>query len=115
MTDNVAGLLCYILGLLTGILFLVIEPYNRNKFVRFHAFQSILLNVAMIALWIVESILSAILVATLHLWALAGLLGLLYMVIGLGFFILWIILMVKAYQGQKFMVPIIGAIAEKQA
>jgi hypothetical protein len=41
MTDNVASALCYVLGLITGILFLVLSPYNQNKTVRFHAFQSI--------------------------------------------------------------------------
>jgi uncharacterized membrane protein len=115
MSDNVAGLLCYILGLLTGILFLVIEPYNRNKFVRFHAFQSIFLNVAWIALWIVVSILSSILFSVMHLWLLGALFSLLYLVMGLGFFVLWIFLMIKAYQGQKFVLPIIGPLAEKQA
>src|SRR4051795_2425149 len=46
MTDNVAGALCYSLGFVTGILFLVLAPYNQNKTIRFHAFQSIFLNVA---------------------------------------------------------------------
>ena len=46
MTDNVASALCYLLGLITGIIFLVLTPYNRNPVVRFHAFQSIFLNVA---------------------------------------------------------------------
>src|SRR5262245_24247815 len=46
MTDNVAAALCYALGLLTGIIFLLIAPYNQNRAIRFHAFQSIFLNVA---------------------------------------------------------------------
>ena len=41
LTSNVAGMLCYVLTLITGILFLVLEPYNRDPFVRFHAFQAI--------------------------------------------------------------------------
>ena len=49
MADNVASALCYLLGLITGIIFLVLEPYNKNPVVRFHAFQSIFLNLA----WIV--------------------------------------------------------------
>ena len=52
MSSNVAGLLCYILGFITGIIFLVIEPYKNDKFVRFHAFQSIFFNVALIVFWI---------------------------------------------------------------
>jgi len=118
MTDNVAGLLCYLAGLITGILFLVIEPYNRNKFIRFHAFQSIFAHVAIIAVWIVVHIISGIIFAVMP-WGVFSLLhvlfALVWLVVGLGFFALWIFLMIKAYQGQKFMLPIIGALADKQA
>lgn len=48
MSDNLAAALCYVLGFLTGILFLVLEPYNKNKLIRFHAFQSIFLNLALV-------------------------------------------------------------------
>ena len=48
MTDNAASALCYVLGLITGILFLVLAPYNQNKTIRFHAFQSIFMSVACI-------------------------------------------------------------------
>ena len=58
---NVAGMLCYILGLITGIIFLVIDPYNKDKFVRFHAFQAIFFHVGMIAIYLVLGILHAIL------------------------------------------------------
>jgi len=47
MTDNAASALCYVLGLITGILFLVLAPYNQNKTIRFHAFQSIFLSIAL--------------------------------------------------------------------
>src|ERR1700690_2492012 len=56
MTDNAASALCYVLGLITGILFLVLAPYNQNKTIRFHAFQSIFLNVAWILFWMVFNI-----------------------------------------------------------
>ena len=46
MSENVAGALCYLLGLVTGIIFWVLAPYNQNRFVRFHAFQSIFFHVA---------------------------------------------------------------------
>src|SRR5215471_8564697 len=52
MADNVASTLCYGLGLITGIIFLVLAPYNRNPAIRFHAFQSIFLHVACIVFWI---------------------------------------------------------------
>ena len=61
LTSNVAAALSYVLGFITGIIFLVMEPYNKDKFVRFHAFQSIFFNAGLIAFWIVWSILAAIL------------------------------------------------------
>jgi uncharacterized membrane protein len=114
MTDNVAGLLCYVLGLITGVLFLVIEPYNKNPFVRFHAFQSIFLSLAWFAFWIVFSIISAVVFAALplSLWGLWHLVG---MLVGLAVFAIWILLLIKAYQGARFKLPILGDLAEKQA
>jgi uncharacterized membrane protein len=114
MTDNVAGLLCYILGLITGVLFLVLEPYNRNPFVRFHAFQSIFFNIASFALMIVFSIVSSIVfsILPLSLWALWGLIG---TVLWLAILVLAIFVMVKAYQGVRYKLPVIGDLAEKQA
>ena len=105
--------LCYLLGLLTGVLFLVLAPYNQNRTVRFHAFQSIFLNVGMIVVWIVLGIFSAIII---HIVPLIGILfTLLYGVFGLGMFCLWLFLMYKAYNKEKFLIPIIGPLAEKQA
>src|ERR1035438_10376515 len=89
MADNVASALCYLLGLITGIIFLVLAPYNKNPVVRFHAFQSIFMNVACI----VASIVLNIVLAMMHLWALTPL-------ISLAFFGLWIYLLVMAYQGK---------------
>jgi uncharacterized membrane protein len=106
MTDNVAGMLCYIL--IVAIIFLLIEPYNKSKFVRFHAFQCIFLCVAWVVLGIALSIFGMIPVigwATLLLWPIIGLAGL----------VLWIVLFIKAYQGQMFKVPFIGDLAMKQA
>lgn len=111
MEDNIAGLLCYIAGFITGIIFLVIEPYNRKPFVRFHAFQSIFFNVAAVILMIVLGILGVV-------FAFIGLAGIFFpinMLIWLGILALWIVLMVKAYQKQKWLLPIIGGLAEKQA
>ncbi len=113
LSDNAASALCYVLGLITGILFLVIAPYNQNKAVRFHAFQSIFFNVAWIGLWIVLTIVSV--VVTNISFMLGMLFGLVHLVVGLGFLVGWIYLIIKAYQGQKFMLPVIGALAEKQA
>jgi len=110
MTDNVASALCYALGFITGILFLVLAPYNQNRTVRFHAFQSIFLNVAIILFSFALSILLGI----FHfLGAIFGLF--LVPVIWLCFFILWLYLMFAAYQNKKVVLPVIGPIAEQQA
>ena len=61
MDTNVVGALTYVAGFITGIVFLVLDPYKSNSFVRFHAFQSIFFNVAWVAFWIVWMILSAVL------------------------------------------------------
>lgn len=114
MTDNLAGLLCYVLGFITGVLFLVLEPYNRNKFIRFHAFQSIFFNVAIIAFWIVFSIVGGIMLAALPfgMWWLWHMVGLL---VWLAFLAIWVFLLIKAYQGERWKLPVIGDMAEKQA
>jgi len=114
MTDNVAGLLCYVFGLITGVLFLVIEPYNKNPFVRFHAFQSIFYNLFVIALSIVFGIISGIMLAALP-FAIWGLWHLVVMLVWLAIFAGWVMLLIKAYQGARFKLPVIGDLAEKQA
>jgi uncharacterized membrane protein len=107
MTDNVASALCYVLGLITGILFLVLAPYNQNKAIRFHAFQSIFLSIA----WFVVLFVFNIVVATLHMFFLVFLSPL----IGLAFFVLWIYMIVSAYQGKTVVLPVIGPFAQQQA
>ena len=107
MTDNVAGMLAYV-TFIPAIIFLVVEPYNKSRFVRFHAFQSIFLAVAMVAISIALTVLSFIPVLGLMLLPL-------HFLIWLGFFALWIILLLKANQGQMWKLPVIGDMAEKQA
>jgi len=106
LADNAACALCYALGLITGILFLVLAPYNQNRNIRFHAFQSIFFHVASIVVWIGIMVLSAI----TH-----GLMIFVSPLIWLGCFVLWLVLLIKAYQGQKLVLPIIGPLAEQQA
>jgi len=113
LSDNVASALCYLAGFITGIIFLVIAPFNQNKAVRFHAFQSIFLNVAVIVVGIALSVFSSIMFAIS--WALGSLVGLINLVFGLAVFLLWLYMMWKAYQNQKVVLPIIGPLAEKQA
>uniref|UniRef100_Q01ST3 Zinc-ribbon domain-containing protein n=1 Tax=Solibacter usitatus (strain Ellin6076) TaxID=234267 RepID=Q01ST3_SOLUE len=107
LADNVASALCYVLGLITGIIFLVLAPYNKNPKVRFHAFQSIFLHAGCIALAIGLNIV----VSILHLWSFLFLGS----IVWLGFFILWIYLIIQAYQGNTIELPVIGPIARQQA
>src|SRR5450432_447110 len=107
LTDNLAGALAYV-TIIPAILFLVLEPYNRKRFIRFHAFQCLFFAVAWTVLWIGLRIIVQIPIlgwATILLWPLVSLAGL----------IIWIFLVMKAYQGQMFKLPVIGDIAEKQA
>jgi uncharacterized membrane protein len=104
MDENVAGLLCYVAGWITGIIFLVLE--KDSKFVKFHALQSIVVFGAL-------SVVSIILGTLGQIPFIGWLFVVLSSLIGLLGFILWIILMVKAYQHQLFKLPIAGDIAEK--
>jgi uncharacterized membrane protein len=113
MADNVASLLCYLCGLVTGIIFLALAPYNQNKAIRFHAFQSIFLSAAWFAVFIVERVIDAALLSISL--GLVAMVALVWTVVGLGFVVLWVVLMVKAYQGQRWKLPVIGDLAEKQA
>ena len=100
LDENIAGLLCYVLGWVSGLVFILLE--QKSKFVRFHAVQSIYvfgtLTIAAIVLgWIP-------LIGQVFSWLIS--------VLGL---ILWIVLMVKAYQGVKYKLPWAGKLAEKRA
>jgi len=113
MSSNVAGLLTYILGFITGIIFLVIEPYKYDKFVRFHAFQSIFFNVALVVFWIAYTILGSIL-GLVSLGFLTVVLGLVGLLITLAILAYWIFLMYKAYNREMYKIPFIGDLAAKQ-
>ena len=113
MEENVASALSYLLGWLTGVLFLVLEPYNKNKTVRFHAFQSIFLSIGVIVIFFALMIVSGI----LHFIPVLGTLLaiLMYPLCMFAIFCLYVFLMYKAYNKEKFVLPIIGPLAEKQA
>jgi len=113
MEENVAAALCYLVGVLTGILFLVLEPYNRNPVIRFHAFQSIFAWIASIVVGMVLSTVSYIFVAVPFIGWLIYIL--LWTAFSLGVLVLWVFLMYKAYNKERFVLPVIGEWAEKQA
>ncbi|MFN8638860.1 MAG: hypothetical protein U0360_05260 [Dehalococcoidia bacterium] len=107
LSTNLASALCYLLGLISGIAFLVIAPYNQDKEIRFHAFQSIFLNIAWIVFWVVFNVITSMF----------GLyvLYLLTPLISLAALGAWLYLMYTAYQGKKIVLPVIGPLAEQQA
>jgi uncharacterized membrane protein len=105
MSENVAGLLCYVLGWVTGLIFYFID---KRPFVRFHAAQSI---VVFGGLTVIRIVLAMLFVSS----GLAGFsmgFGLLTLVSVLGF-VLWVLLMVKAYQGEKFRIPLAADLADQ--
>ena len=110
LQPNVAAALCYLAGLITGILFLVLEPYRRDRFVRFHAFQSIFFNVAWIVVYLALGMLQSLLP-----WSLWHFVATLSSLVSLAIFcgVLW--LMYRAYNNERFKIPVIGELAEKQA
>ena len=114
LTPNVAGALAYALGIITGVLFLVLE--KRNGFVRFHAAQSVVITAAWIALsiglFIIETILTFIPVLGWIVAAAGFLLGIALFFAGLA---LWLLLMYRAYQGREWELPVIGAYARRLA
>jgi uncharacterized membrane protein len=111
MATNIASALCYIP--IVAIIFLLIDPYKQDRTIRFHAFQSLGLLVTYIGVQIALMFVHiAIAMMSSGLSLLFSLVG---MLVGLGFFILWVFLVIKAYQNQRIVLPVIGQFAEKQA
>ncbi|NJE42139.1 DUF4870 domain-containing protein [Thermococcus sp. GR6] len=109
MEENVEALLAYVLGWLTGIIFLVLE--KESDFVRFHAMQSTITFIGLTIIWVVLWILGAILSI------IAGPLGLLFTLLGTLVWLAWLVFLIlgilKAYQGEYYKFPIFGNLAEK--
>src|ERR1700722_1954727 len=101
LSENAAGAIAYI-TFIPAILFLIMEPYNRSSFVRFHSWQSIFLGIAVIAVNLVLGIIPVIG------WIIAPLLS-------IGFLIVWVIVLIKASKGERYKLPFIGNLAEQQA
>jgi uncharacterized membrane protein len=114
LSTQAAGALAYLAGLITGIIFLVVDPFKGDRFVRFHAFQSIFFNVAWIVLWIAWIFIGFLLGAVTK-----GLFFLLELPINLllmvGGFCVWAWLMYSASQGKAVRLPVIGSLAARQA
>ena len=100
LKENIAGALCYLFGWVTGVIFYIIEP--KSKFVRFHAVQSIAMSVVLMVIYFVLMFIPVIG------WIISAILGVVT-------FILWLLLMFRAYKGDMFKLPVVGNFAEGQA
>ena len=107
LSDSAASRLAYI-TIIPAIIFLVVPPYNQKPLIRFHAWQSIFLCIAWIVCAIALTILRMMPFIGWFTWPL-------HLVVDLGLFILWIIVLIKAFNGERFKIPVIGDFAEKQA
>ena len=113
LDENIAAALCYLLAVLTGVLFLVLEPYSRNRLIRFHAMQSIFTWIAFAAGGILLNMMTFVLAGIPFVgWAIALLLWASFWIGAVG---LWLLLMYKAYNRERWVLPVIGPLAEKQA
>ena len=112
MEENVAGLLCYLFGWISGLIFLLID---KRPFVRFHGAQAIALNITFFVVWIgfwIVTVVLGLITTMLH-FPVGFLMVFLFPVIVIGFIAIAIFCMYKAYQREKFKLPIIGNIVEK--
>jgi uncharacterized membrane protein len=111
IAENVAGVIAY-MTIFPAIVFLLLEPFKRNRFVRFHSFQHLLLWAAGVVFGVASGIVGAILqlipFMRVLVFPFTGL-------VGLAFFFLWVLLVVKAYNHEMFKLPILGDLAEKWA
>lgn len=108
LSENAAGGLAYI-TVIPAIIFLIVAPYNRSSYVRFHAWQCIFMAIA----WFVIDVAIGIFGRFLVFFRLITL-GL-YPLVALAMLILWLIVLIKAFNGERFKLPIVGDLAEKQA
>lgn len=101
LSTNAAAALAYV-TIIPAIIFLVVEPYNRNAFVRFHAWQSIFFGIAAVAVEVVLSVIPVI-----------GWILLPFAMVG--FLIVWLLVLLKASKGERYQLPLIGRFADQQA
>jgi uncharacterized membrane protein len=98
LEENVAGFLCYLFGFITGIIFLILE--KRSRFVKFHAMQSTITFLGLFVISLILSLIPIINLLVFPLWILI--------------LVLWLLLMIKALQGKRYALPIVGKMAEEK-
>jgi len=108
LSENAAGGLAYVF-LIPAVFFLLTEPYNKNSYIRFHSWQCVFMAIA----WVVID--TAIWIFTHAMSFLSLIASGLYPLIALAMIILWIMVLIKAFNGERFRLPIVGDLAEKQA
>jgi uncharacterized membrane protein len=104
---RVIAALSYLLGVVTGVIFLYVEPYSRDEFVRFHARQSIIFSIAWFAIEIIIGVFIAVMPHPI-----SGLLTFLLSIFNIGTAIFWVFLMYKAYNGERYRIPELADWAE---
>jgi uncharacterized membrane protein len=107
LSDSAASGLAYI-TIIPAIIFLIVPPYNQKPLIRFHSWQSIFFCIAWIVISIALTILHFMPFLGWFVWPLR-------LLVDLGLFILWVIVLIKAFNGERFKIPVIGDFAEKQA
>jgi uncharacterized membrane protein len=112
LDENVASALCYLVPILTGVLFLFIEPYDRNKNIRFHAFQSIFFWIGVMLADAAVSIVFGTILGGINSYEL---LHLVWTLFRLAVLALWLVLMFRAYNKQRWVLPVVGEMAQKFA
>jgi len=98
LDENVAGFLCYLLGFITGVVFLVVE--KKSRFVKFHARQSTITFLSLFVISLVLGFIPIIALLVYPIWILS--------------LILWLLLMIKALRGERYLLPIVGKMAEEK-
>jgi uncharacterized membrane protein len=108
LSDNAAGGLAYF-TIIPAIVFLIVEPYKKRPYVRFHAWQSIFFLVAWAIIDILVNMLQNLTPSSLFLTLTIT------QLVRLALFVVWVVLFINAFNGKRFKLPIIGQLAEKQA
>ncbi len=108
LSDNAAGGISY-LTIIPAVIFLLVDPFRRNSFVRFHAWQSIFFFVLMSAVYIVLGAVLSVVPFT------GFLIGVMWRLLDLAFFVVWLIVLINAFNGKRIRLPFVGDLAERQA
>lgn len=105
--NQVVAAATYLLGLVTGIVFLYLEPYDKDEYIRFHARQSIAFSIA----WFAINVVFGVFIAVLP-FSLGRLLGGLQELVNLALAVMWIFLMWKAFSGERYRIPYLADITD---